>query len=188
MPRPSTVQQLPADLLDQLHALLRDPRVSQLDATARINDALEEQGLPERISKSALNRYKVSMDKVGDRLRQSREIAQVWIAKLGTEPQGNVGELVTQLARTLSFDLMLHMQDGEINAETAPGTLAMLKDLALTAMRLEKASSENVKREQFIREEERTAAADSAVQAARDTGLSDEAVDTIRRKILGIGA
>ncbi len=53
MSRHSSVHRLPPDILEKLHELLRDPRVTQLEATARINAILEEEGHAQRLSKSA---------------------------------------------------------------------------------------------------------------------------------------
>lgn len=155
MTRPSTIERLPPDILEQLHTLLRDPRITQLDATARINAILEDDGIEERVSKSAVNRYAVKMGEVGERLRESRQVAEMWIAKLGAAPQGQVGHLVNEILRTLAFDLSLKLQNGELNEESMPGTIKMLKEMSLSVMRLERASSENVKREQEIRDQAR---------------------------------
>ncbi len=186
MPKVSTIERLPPDILEQMHALLRDPRVTQLDVTARINAALEADGHEERVSKSAVNRYAVRMDEVGERLRESRALSEMWIAKLGAAPQGQVGHLVNEILRTLAFDLSLKLQDGELDAESMPGTIKMLKEMSLSVMRLERASSENVKREQEIREQVKREAATVAENVARKGGLSAAAADTIRREILGI--
>lgn len=188
MPRPSSIDTLPPDVLEQLQALLRDPRCTQLGATARINAILAETGRDDVISKSAVNRYAVKMDRVGDKLRQSREMAEMWIGKIGATPQGQLGHLINEMLRTLTFDLSLKLQDGEITAEDMPGTIDMLKNLSLSVMRLERASSENVKREQEIRTQERSVAADLAAKAGRSRGLTAEAVDALRREILGIAA
>ena len=185
MARASTIEQLPEDILERLQALLRDPRVTQLDATRRINAVLEGAG-EEPISKSALNRYDLRMREVGQKLRQSREIAEMWIAKLGAAPQGQVGHLVNEMLRTLAFDLSLQLQNGELDAESMPGVIKMLKELSLSVMRLERASSENVKRERQIREQEREEAARKAVEVAKRGGLSDETVEALRSRILGI--
>ncbi len=155
MPRPSTIEQLPPDILEQLHALLRDPRVTQLDATARINAILAEDGSEARVSKSAVNRYAVKMDEVGERIRESRQVAEMWIGKLGAAPQGQVGNLVNETLRTLAFDLSHKLMSGELSEESMPATITMLKELSLSVMRLERASSENVKREQEIRDQAR---------------------------------
>lgn len=185
MPRASSIEQLPPDILEQLQALLRDPRISQLDATERINAVLADKG-EELVSKSAVNRYAVRMDQVGERLRQSRAVAEMWIAKLGAQPQGQLGHLINEMLRTLAFDLTLKLQDGEIDAESLPGLIDMLKHLSLSVMRLEKAASENVKREQDIREQARAEAADMAEKVAKQGGLSAESVQELRRAILGV--
>ncbi len=185
MPRASTVEQLPPDILERLHELLRDPRVSQLQAVAEINAVLEAQG--ERpVSKSAVNRYAVRMDRVGERLRQSREVAEMWIAKMGAQPQGQVGHLINEMLRTMAFDLTIKLQEGELTAETMPEVIDMLKQLSLSVVRLERAASENVKREQEIREQARKEAADAAEQVARQGGLSADSVQQLRLAILGV--
>ncbi len=185
MPRPSTIEQLPPDILEQLQALLRDPRVTQLDATARINAVLADKG-EEPVSKSAVNRYAVRMDQVGERLRQSRAMAEMWIAKLGAAPQGQVGLLINETLRTLAFDLTLKLQEGELTDENMPAVIDNLKHLSLSVMRLEKAASENVKREQEIRQQARAEAAEVAEKVAKQGGLSAESVQELRRAILGV--
>ncbi|MDH5785339.1 MAG: DUF3486 family protein [Chromatiales bacterium] len=186
MARPSTIEQLPPDILEQLQALLRDPRVSQMEATKEINTILENVGHPERVSKSAVNRYSMRMEQVGERLRQSRQVAQMWIAKLGAQPQGQVGHLVNEILRTLAFDLSMTMQQGEIDKEEAPEVAKMLKNMAIAMERLEKAASENVKREQEIKQQARKEAAEVAEKVAKQGGLSADSVQELRRAILGV--
>ena len=185
MPRASTVEMLPQDILEKLQALLRDPRVSQLQAVAEINAVLKDMG--ERpVSKSAVNRYAVKMDKVGEKLRQSREVAEMWIAKMGAQPQGQVGHLINEMLRTMAFDLTIRLQESELTAESMPEVIDMLKHLSLSVVRLERAASENVKREQEIREQARKEAADAAEKVAAQGGLSADSVQEIRRAILGV--
>lgn len=186
MPRPSSIEQLPPDILEQLQALLRDPRVSQLETTARINAILEEHGHSERVSKSSVNRYAQRMAEVGERLRQSRQVAEMWIAKLGAQPQGQVGHLVNEILRTLAFDLSMTMQQGEIDPDSAPEVAKMLKNMAIAMERLERAASENVKREQEIREQERQDAAEKAAKIATRGGMSRDTVEAIKASILGV--
>ncbi len=188
MPRPSSIDRLPTDIREKLQALLRDPRVTQLEATRRINAILEEEGRPERVSKSSVNRYAQRMEQVGERLRQSREVAEMWIAKLGAAPQGKLGHLVNEILRTFAFDLSLQLQDGlsAMDSEAMPGAVKMLKELSIAIHRLEQAAGENVKREAEIREHARREAADAAEKVARQGGLSADSVQAIRRAILGV--
>jgi len=187
--RPGSVERLPDDVREKLQELLRDPRVTQLDATAQINDILSAEGHEERLSKSAVNRYAVRMNQVGEKLRQSREVAEMWIAKLGAQPQGQLGNLVNEMLRSMAFDLALKLQEGELTEESMPAVIEMVKELSLSVTRLEKASSENVKREAEIRRQERERAAEeaaaSAETAARAQGLSSEGVAALREAILG---
>ena len=185
MGQPSTITRLPEDILEKFHELLRDPRVTQLDATAKINEILRQEGL-EPVSKSAINRYDLEIRKVGERLQQSREIAQVLIGKLGAAPQGQTGLLVNEIARKICFDLSLKLDDVVLDEETMPGVMKMVKDLALAVQRLEASSTINVKRDAEIRKKALADAAEQAGQVAKRSGMSAATVQQIKTEILGI--
>lgn len=186
MPRKSSIRSLPPDKLEKLQELLRDPRWDQLEIVSEINTLLEQDGHEERITKSSLNRYKLSMDRVGERMQQSREIAEMWIAKLGAQPQGQVGHLLNEMMRTLSFDLMLHLQQDSVDEDSLPGFVEALKGLSLTLMRLERAAGDNVKRDAEIRKQAKEEAAEQAGKAMVNRGLTAETVDQIKKEILGL--
>ncbi|WP_369798557.1 phage protein Gp27 family protein [Desulfuromonas sp. TF] len=177
--------------------MLDNPRITQLEAVERINATLAElrksgdpevldPACPEAVSKSAVNRYDLQMRDVGERLRQSREVADRWINKLGAAPQGQVGNLINEILRTLSFDVTLFMQEDAIDKETAPAVVGMLKDLALTTMRLEKAANLNVEREREIRKQTLEDAAEKVGDAAIQRGLTKEDAQFWREQVLGI--
>lgn len=183
MPKPSTINRLPPDILEQLQALLRDPRVTQLEATHRINEILEQDGHPERVSKSAVNRYAVRMEEVGARLRQSREIASMWIGKLGATPQGEVGHLLNEIIRTLAFDAAMKLAEDE---EPAPPE--MLKDLSLTLARLERAAVWATEREDEIRRQEKERLAEELARVVKEQGQDGDSrsmVERIRTEVFG---
>lgn len=184
MGRQSSIDRLPPDILEQFQALLRDPRVTQLDATARINAVLQDDGRAERVSKSAANRYAVKMETVGKKLRESREVAEMWIAKVGAAPQGQMGHLINEMLRTLAFDLTLKLQDGVIETDDMPGIIDMLKQLSLSVMRLENAANLNVKREKEIKRQALEAAAKAAGEVAKQGGVSADTIATIRERII----
>lgn len=187
MGRQSSIDQLPPDILEQLQDLLRDPRVTQLDATRRINAILEEDGREERLTKSAVNRYSVKMEAVGKKLRESREVAEMWIAKVGAAPQGQLGHLVNEMLRTLAFDVAIKLQDGVLDEESMPGVIEMLKQLSLAVQRLESSATMNVKREKEIRQQAMEQAAAVIEREGKQGGISDETITAIRAK-LGIVA
>jgi hypothetical protein len=177
--QPSTIELLPDEIRQQLQELLRDPRCSQLEATRRINEILEEEGHEERVTKSSVNRYSLRMEQVGAKLRQSREIAEMWVGKLGAQPQGQVGHLLNEMVRTLAFDCAMTLSEGD-----EPIPPRMLKDLSIAVERLEKAASENVKREVEVRKQALADAADAAGKTAQQAGVSAETIQKIRRDVL----
>lgn len=194
----SSIDLLPDGVRRQLQELLADRKVTQLEAVRRINTVLalmRESGelpdeAPEKLSKSAVNRYFIDMDEAGRKLRESREVAEVWIGKLGAAPQGQVGNLVNEILRTLSFDMALMLQRGTVDAESAPAVTGMLKDLALTMQRLENAANLNTAREKEIRKQERERLQDEtikAVDAAAGSGpMTAEALKAKIREVYGV--
>ncbi len=178
MSQPSSIELLPDDIRIKLQELLRDPRVTQIEATRRINDILEAEEHPENVSKSAVNRYALKMEKVGAKIRQSREVAKMWIGNLGAAPQGEVGKLLNEMVRTLAWDATLEMAEG-----SEPVKPKMLKDMAIAIERLERAATTNVKREEEIRAQERKTAKDEAVSTLSDIA-DKETIKKFRKKYL----
>lgn len=191
MPTPSTIDRLPDDIKAKLQALLQDPRVTQLDATAKINSILEAEGHEDRVTKSAVNRYAVRMKEVGEKLKQSREVAQMYIAQVGASPQGQTGLLINEMLRSMAFDLTLKIQDADIaDPETLAATIDQVKSLALAVQRLESAATSNVKREDVIRKQEREKALNDAAEAvekaAVQQGMNADQAAFWRQQVLGV--
>ncbi len=172
--RQSSIDRLPEDIRVKLQELLRDPRITQLEAVRQINAILHEEG-HEKLSKSAVNRYSLRMDKVGEKLRQSREVAKMWIGRLGAEPQGEVGKLLNEMVRTLAFEATMEMVEG-----SEPIEPKMLKDMSIAIERLEKAASENVKREEEIR---RQAKEDTVEEIEKKVGFNADQMAMIRKAL-----
>jgi hypothetical protein len=181
MPQPSSIEKLPEDIQEKLRELLKDPRVSQLEATRRINEILESQGTDERLSKSAVNRYSIRMEAVGKKIREMREVSKMWVDRLGNEPVGKVGILLNELVRNLAMETALTAAEGD-----GPVAPAMLKDLAIAVEKLERAASENTKREKEIRKEMAEEAADTASFEMKKAGISADTEEIIRERIMGI--
>ena len=188
MPPKSTIDTLPPDIKATLQQLLQDPRMTQLEVTAQINALLEADGHEDRVTKSSVNRYAVKMSEVGEKLRQSRDVADMFISKVGAAPQGQMGLLINEILRTLAFDLTLKIQDADLSdPETLASTIDQVKALALATQRLEQSASINVKREREIRKDALTKAA-TAVEKTLKTikGATDDQIEQIRADILGV--
>ncbi len=189
MGRPSSIKRLPPDIKQRLDSWIRDEAVTQAEAAERVNELLAELYPGHApVSKSAVNRYDLSMREVGAKIQQAREISEVWIAKLGSAPGGRTGHLVTEMIRTMVFEIMQRLGEGQLDADSMPAVIEQLKSLSLTAARVERASEIGEKRERQIREEARKQALQEAAEAAAEAsgGLTAETTAEIKRKILGI--
>ncbi len=176
----STIKTLPDELLEQLQAWLRDPKITQLEATERLNELLIEIGEKPR-SKSAVNRYAMQMNEIGAKIQQSREVADMWIAKFGNQPQGKVGQLLNEMVRTLAFEGIVNLseEEGSIDPKS-------LKDLAQAIKALEDAATINEKRQREIEKAILEKAAEQTEKAIVQAGLSSDTANEIKRQILGI--
>lgn len=188
MPKPSHIDMLPPDIRERINSWINDPGVTQLSVVERTNaliDAInaarpEGEELPS-VSKSSVNRYAQRMGRIGEKLRQSRQIAEQLIGQLGNAPAGEVGKLINESIRTIVFDAVTGLADSD--EPVSPG---VINKLALAAKRLEEATSINERREREIRDEEREAAAEKIEAVGKGQGLSDATVDAIKAKILNI--
>ena len=193
MGRPSSIKRLPPDIKQRLDSWIRDEAVTQAEAVERVNELLAELYPGHApVSKSAVNRYDLSMREVGAKIREMREISEVWIAKLGSAPGGRTGHLITEMIRTMVCEIMQNLQKGELDADSMPAVIEQLKSLSLTAARVERASEISEKRERQIREAARKQALEDAAEAAAgeaaEKGLSADTAAAIKRQILGVSA
>lgn len=183
--RLSKVDLLPDSIREQLHQMLREKRHTQEEIREAINALIDEHNLPEemQLSRTGLNRYAIRMEKVGAKIRASREMAEVWAAKLGSAPTSDVGKLLMEFVKTLAFETSMSM--AEDDKPVAPKALGQL---ALVAQRLEAAAMTSHKREKAIRDAFAQEMAEKTEELIRTGGLSGGAADTIKREILGISA
>lgn len=174
--RPSSIDQLPEDLRVEINAALRDRKLTQTRILEAINPVLDARG-EKPISKSALGRYAMAVEEKGAMMREAREAADALVGGLGENKGTDLGRAVTELVKTLSFNLVLN--DGDVDVDT-------LNKVALISQRIERASVLSQEREKKIKTQALEAAADAVEETAAEGGLSDEAADMIRRQILGV--
>lgn len=181
--RRSKVDLLPSDLKTELNAMLRDGRLEQQEILAIINGQIEQAGLDAdaKLSKSGLNRYATRMEEVGAKIRQAREVAQAWTAKLGDAPTSEVGKLLQEVVRTMAFETGMHLSESGKPVEPKA-----LSQLALAIQRVEQAAMASHKREKEIRQAFAEEAANAAEEVAKSQGLTRAGVKAIKEQILGI--
>jgi hypothetical protein len=190
MPRPSSIDKLPPEIREKIGQLRgRGWTIDQ------ILDCLN--GLLDRApSRSALGRHIQSIDKLGERLRHSREIAEALVRGLGDAPESQAARLNIELLHSQVLDVFTRAADGEeIDAagkDALAGDPEGLMFFAKTLDHLARAQKSNV---DFIaKAEERAAAATkrqaaTAVEAiAKEQGISAGTLAAIKAGIFGVKA
>lgn len=181
--RPSKIDLLPEGIRDALHGMLRDKRHTQEQIREAINELIDGHNLPDdmQLSRTGLNRYASRMEAIGSKIRASREMADIWAAKLGSAPTSDVGKLLMEFVKTLAFETSMALAETEKTVEPKA-----LGQLALVAQRIEAAQMASHKREKEIRQAFAEEAAAQAEKITKSAGLSAETAADIRRQILGI--
>ncbi len=181
--RPSKVDLLPAEIKRQLNAMLCDKRYTQTEIRQAINELIDDYGLDDeaKLSRTGLNRYASRMERMGAKIRASREVAEVWTKELGEMPNNDVGKLLLEFVKTMAFEASMAMDE---SGEPIPPKV--LGQLALVAQRVEQAEMLSFKREQAIRKEVALEAAETAEKVVVEAGLSADTVKMIKQQILGI--
>ncbi|MEO0442811.1 MAG: DUF3486 family protein [Pseudomonadota bacterium] len=177
--RRSKVDLLPEDVKAQLDKMLRDGRIQQKDILEYINNKITDGD--KKISISGLNRYATKMEAIGVKIRQSREVAEMWTAKLGDAPTSEVGKLLQEVVRTMAFETGMAMSEDE-----EPVPPKAIGQLALAIQRIEAAASASHKREKEIRQAFAEEAANEVDAVAISQGLSQDSVVALKAQILGI--
>lgn len=181
--RRSKVDLLPEEIKQELNLMLRDGRLEQQEILDLVNQQIEEAGLSDKdkLSKSGLNRYASRMESIGARIRQMREVSEVWVAKLGTAPTSDVGKLLQEAVRTMASETSFSLMESD-----EPVPPKALNQLAMVAQRIEAAAMTSHKVEKEIRKAFAEEAAAAVDQVVKQQGLTAEGVKQIKQQILGI--
>lgn len=178
MARKSTVQRLDPKLRSAIDALIREGRYTLDDIVAHL---AQLNGGTAPVSRSALGRYAQRAEEQMQRYREAQEVAKVWVDKLENEPDGDVARLLPEMLRSVAFQTLGSIGDREESADAQEVMFLAkaMKDLA-------SADKLTVERTLQIRQEVAKRAAVEAVKQAKASGLSDDAAELIRQKILGV--
>lgn len=142
-------------------------------------------------ARTALRRgYVASFEDAGKRIRRAHEVAGVLATNSAS--QGKLGMHLNNVIQTILFEMTSKVQtDGVLDPEEMSATIEQMKGFATILHKTEQAAAINLKREAEIRKQAQAdaiKAVDEVAASGRKGGLSDEAANEIRRKILGIGA
>lgn len=181
--KPSSVDQLPDDVLEGVHQRLREGRSSQKQIVEDLNADGHD------VSRSAFNRFAVRFKKVGERMRMAREIASSVTASLDELPDANLARLLVETIQTELFDLVLRLQESGTGGVDAAELAELLRSIGSTVRDLESAKKSSIDGELKQRAYATAVRAkvDAAIKdVAKQRGLTRETVEEIRAKVLGV--
>ncbi len=188
--RPSTIDRMDPEIREIIGRLRQHGKTID-----EIRDHLRSMEID--VSRSALGRHVQSLEKVGERMRRSRAMADALARQMGDTSESKLTSLNIELLHGFVFDFLSSAENEDEEGTDAKELLRDPKAMKLfseTVERLTKASRHNA---DFIGQVEKRAAdrarrdalaqaASEAATKAREAGLSAEAAAQIRRDVLGL--
>jgi hypothetical protein len=183
MGQQSAVDKLPEYLRTRLLGMLHNPAITQ----AEIVDAINAEAGESLLSRSSMNRYAQRMKHFAEKNRQAKEIADTYIDKYGTDNRVKLGKVVNEQIRLAVFDLIGEIEEIQGDRETKKTEIAdMLYKLSRGLKELEAAEKLNAERTESIRKAALAEAAQAVEQTPKSKVITDETIEIIRNRILGI--
>lgn len=190
MARPSSIDQLEPEIRDEIGRLRGNGHT--LD---EILAALRELDVT-HISRSALGRHVQSMEKIGAKLRHSRNIAEALVRQLGGEPASRSAQLNIELLHSAVLDLFLAAQNAEEGGPDGRGIAALngnpegIMMLAKALDHLTKSAKSDIENQKAIEERVEARVRKETEGKLRDAlkkqGLSKDVASQIRKQVLGL--
>lgn len=189
MPRKSTIKRLPPEVRERIGVLLGQGRT--LDEILKALAALDA-----NVSRSALHRYKQSIDKVRERIDRSRAVAEALVQRLGDAPESKTARMNVELMHSVILDIVSNAEAGGAEGDAEGGSDdnsplnpmgAML--LAKALDHLTKASRTDADLIARIREEATKVATKKAATTVSDVGraagVPGDVIDQMMQAVLG---
>jgi hypothetical protein len=191
MARPSTIDQLPEEIRSEIGRL----RMQGVTIDGILAHLRQLHGAT-TVSRSALGRHIKGIEKLGERIRRSRQVAEVLVKELGEAPESQAARMNIELMHNAVLDLFMRSADDEdvnkAGADALAGDPAGVMMLAKALDHLTRASRSNVDfvvaAEKRATERAKTAAAKAVDAVAREKGISGETLDAIKAGIFGVKA
>lgn len=173
--RKSSIDLLDPRIQTEVNSAIKDGRATIDEIVAMI------QAMGGDASRSAVGRYVRSQNVQLAKYREAQEIAKVWVDKIGSEPDGDVGRLLIEMLRVISFKTLSETD------QVDPMGLMMLGNAIKSIAQADKIV---VDREAVVRKlvaAQVAKVAEEVTKTSRQAGMSAETIDLIRSRILGIG-
>lgn len=182
MGRKSTIALLDPKIKAECDRLIREGKATIDEIVAHLR------GLGADVPRSTLGDYKKRMEAQLRRYREAQEVAGAWVGQLGAQPDSQLGQLLAELLKTVAFQTLAHMNDGEAGAQPMDIMLVAkaLNDLA-RAQKTDHEYREKLRAAWQAELQARASQAEAEVKkVAESAGLSEEAAARIREIVLGV--
>lgn len=191
MPPPKKVELLEPDLLEWLHAELKDRRFGDYVALAdELNAKLEDQGTDLRIGKSALHNYGQEYEKFAKLQAEASSWAEQMFADFDLTDEAKQHRVLFQMMTSLAFKVLKsqHEKEGEeINPKDLRMLAQMMKDVMTSSGIREKLmANERARIAKEAREEAEAEMTERFDQVVGEAGLGADRVAQMRREFLGL--
>ena len=192
MSRPSSIDKLPSEIRVEIGRLRGEGHtIDQI--LAHLADMRSQVA----VSRSALGRHIKGFDKIAEKMRQSRVVAEALVRELGEAPESKTARLNIELLHGTINDLFMNSLEGGEDAEIALDGKEALKGspegvmmLAKALDHLGRASKSNVEflalAEKRAADKARAESVKAVEDVAKEAGLSSDTVATIKAKIFGV--
>jgi hypothetical protein len=192
MKRPSTIDSLPEEI---------QRAIGQLRLSGWTIDQIREHLLElydRAPSRSALGRHVKGMEKIAERMRMARVMAQALGREVGDAKVSEVAQMNIEMMHGIILELFMRHADGDDAGIDASGKAALAGDpegiqfLAKSIDHLARASKSNVEfiaaAEKRAEERARAAAVEAVEVVAKRRGITADLLGEIKRGIFGVGA
>lgn len=129
-------------------------------------------------SRSSFNRYSTNLDAMTRDMNEMREMASAVVGTLDEQESDDLTLCVTEAIKGIIFHIIRTKKD-----QIDPKAIANLSNGML---RILQAQNVSTLRRQKLEQEYRSKVAASVETAARERGMSDDTVEAIKAKILGV--
>jgi len=182
MPPVKKLDLIPDALKERLKTVLAERGFGDIvEVTEELNFWLEDEDLELRIGKSAVGEFsKLLKDQ-----REAFSMAETLLTDMDITKEGDIHRTLMNMIATSAIQMMRAMRegDGHLEPKDLMSLGRMLKDLMSSAGIREKMLADE--RDRLLKEE-RTRNAEQGAKAARAAGMSDDAAELIKSKILGV--
>lgn len=142
MPIPGKIARLPREVREEFERLRTERGYNSKELLAYLQSCGADVGI------RTIRRHVNELEQKMERYREAQQVASAWVAQLGKEPEGGVGQLLLAMLRMVAFRQLADLGGGQAG-EAKPADIVLIAK-AITEM--ETASRAIADRESKVRE------------------------------------